>query len=183
MSDHLCPGDLITGRPIVDDTLLYDNPCNAVFAKVNSLASLMARPAGTLYWTLQVPRHSIMTVVESHSADPSADRHFTRVVTALHDDQLIELFLADVQRVDWAQGPPLKHLWGPPQKCGRAPHKKWGPRPPALAYSVALPGRGLAKPLLTKIFREIFSTFSPSTSAPPEAQSPEKFPEKNFHFF
>ena len=117
MSDHLCPGDLITGRPIVDDTLLYADPVAAHSAAVATrLASLMARPAGTLYWTLRVPRHSIMTVVETHSAVLSADRHFTRVVTALHDGELIELFLADVQRVDWAQGPPVEASMGPPSK-------------------------------------------------------------------
>ena len=116
MSDHLCPGDLITGRPIVDNTLLYADPGLARLAEATRLASLMARPVGTLYWTLRVPRHSIMTVVETHSAVLSADRHFTRVVTALHDGELIELFLADVQRVDWAQGPPVEASMGPPSK-------------------------------------------------------------------
>ena len=54
------------------------------------------------------------------------------------------------------QGPLVLHVVGPLVECGGAPHKKWGPRPPALAYSVGNPGGGSTKPLLTKIFREIF---------------------------
>lgn len=116
MSDDLCPGDLITGRPIVDNTLLYADPGVDLIAKATRLVSLMARPVGTAYWTLRVPRHSIMTVVETSSADHPADRRSARVVKALHDGELIELFLADVQRVDWAQGPPVEASMGPPSK-------------------------------------------------------------------
>lgn len=97
MSDDFNPGDLITGRPIVDNTLLFADLGVDLIAEANSLVSLMARPAGTVYWTLRVPRCSIMTVVE---AEAYAKAHGGRVVTALHDGQLIEVFLSDIKLLD-----------------------------------------------------------------------------------
>lgn len=79
MTVDLDLGDLVTGSEAV--------------APLSIGGSMLARQAGTLYWTLRVPRCSIMTVV-----DVSTDVR-RGVVTVLHDGQLIELFSSSIQRM------------------------------------------------------------------------------------
>lgn len=85
MNTELCPGDLVTGRNV-----LFDH-CPDSITQV-----LLARPAGTSYWTLRLPRFSIMTVVE-----PPARRNVNEPihVTVLAEEQLVEVFFADVERI------------------------------------------------------------------------------------
>lgn len=79
MTVELRLGDLVTGSEAV--------------APLSIGGSMLARQAGTLYWTLRSPRCSIMTVV-----DTSTDVQLG-VVTVLHDGQLIELFYSNIQRL------------------------------------------------------------------------------------
>lgn len=87
MSDNLEVGDLVTVPPLKvtnwDDFTL--------------IATIPARRKGTTNWTLQLPRTSVMTVVETPTVLPWTLEPY---VTVLLDDQLFDVFLTDVERVD-----------------------------------------------------------------------------------
>lgn len=76
MSDNLQPGDLVTGY--------------------RGSAAFLVRPAGTVYWTMSLPQCCVMIVVE-----PPARRSVNQplYVTVLAEDQLLEVFLNDVERL------------------------------------------------------------------------------------
>lgn len=84
MNVELHPGDLVTGGP--RDHL-----------HLTLHGTMLARKAGTTYWTMRIPRCSIMLVVETHS--PSVDG-INGVATVLYDGQLVDLFISNIQRLD-----------------------------------------------------------------------------------
>jgi len=89
MSEAICVGDLVSGGACPTIALSHGA----------SFISIIARPAGTAYWTLRLPRSSIMTVV----AVPRRDaQHEEYVATVLHDGQMVEVFLSDLQPMDGA---------------------------------------------------------------------------------
>lgn len=87
MNDNFKPGDLVTGRGLP-----------AAGDEVGRLiaASIIARPAGSAYWTLQLPRCSIMTFAEAVEISHH-DQY--RIITVLHDGRLVEIFLYDIQHL------------------------------------------------------------------------------------
>jgi len=90
MSEAICIGDLVSGRA-----------CSTIEATVDgtSFINIIARPAGSAYWTLRLPRSSIMTVV----AAPTHDARWEEcVVTVLHAGQMVEVFLSDIEPMDGA---------------------------------------------------------------------------------
>jgi len=79
MSDNLQPGDLVTGYRGHD--------------------AFLVRPAGTDYWTVRLPRCCIMIVVDSPARrNVGQSLH----VTVFLDGQLLEVLLADIERLDGA---------------------------------------------------------------------------------
>lgn len=87
MSDSFQPGDLVTGR--------------SAPGRPSYLSGVIpARPAGGVYWILQLPLHSIMTVAEAMEI-PHHDQH--RLITVLHDGRLVEVFANDLQRLPGAE--------------------------------------------------------------------------------
>jgi len=84
MSYSFQPGDLVTGTPLKDG--VGDN-----------FTQIPARHKGADYWTLRLSRSSIMIVIETPTVLPWSQRSY---VTVLHDGQLVEVILADVQRMD-----------------------------------------------------------------------------------
>jgi hypothetical protein len=83
MNDNFKPGDLVTGREM-----------DQAIASIRD--SIIARPAGSEYWTLQLPRCSIMTVAE---AAEISHHDLYRIITVLHDGMLLEIFLYDIQHL------------------------------------------------------------------------------------
>ena len=91
MSAELCPGDLVTGRRSAGEV------SSGVAGRVGTM---LARPAGSVYWTLRVPRSSIMTVVDISPATAAfALGEAGGWVTVLHNGQLIDLFNSSIERL------------------------------------------------------------------------------------
>lgn len=99
MNTELCPGDLVTPA------------CRSLLT--TSAEAIIARRPGSWAWDLWLPRSSIMTII---GIAPSSMHGMPEIVTVLRDGEMLEVFLADVQRVDWAQGPPVEASMGPPSK-------------------------------------------------------------------
>ena len=76
-------GDLVTGRDVI-------------FVHDSITQVLLARPTGTSYWTLRLPRFSIMTVVEPPARRNVNEPHH---VTVLAEEQLVEVLFHDVERI------------------------------------------------------------------------------------
>ena len=82
MSDSLQPGDLVTGSP----------------PRAGASSYFSATLKSTPYPLLRLPRSSIMIVVKIPSQSPTSKwPPQTACVTVLHDGQLFDVFLNDVQ--------------------------------------------------------------------------------------
>lgn len=87
MSAAICVGDLVSGAA-----------CSEIASSHGtSFINIIARPVCTNYWTLRLPRSSIMTVVAAPRPDAQREEC---VVTVLHDGQMVEVFLSDIKPMD-----------------------------------------------------------------------------------
>ena len=89
MSEAICVGDLVSGRACPTIASSHDT----------SFVNIIARPVCTTYWTLRLPRSSIMTVVAAPTRDAQREED---IVTVLHDGQMVEVFLSDIGPMDGA---------------------------------------------------------------------------------
>lgn len=86
MSDNLQPGDLAIIKQD-DDWPAWGSTTHAV----------TARQPGLKAWDLWIPRGSIMTIIKI--TKPSIHGLQT-IATVLHDGQILEVFLSDIERMD-----------------------------------------------------------------------------------
>jgi len=79
-------------------------------------STVYARPSGTQRWTVSLREGTSLLVVRGPERADHDGSWRSYTVIALHDGQMLEVMLEDVQRVDCAQGPPTASSMGPPSK-------------------------------------------------------------------